>query len=66
MFCVEIQKQHQLKENGSLPIAEQEQTGINFISNHVNLSTSGNDVWEIDARCLRYEKKIASGSFSNL
>ncbi|XP_061361259.1 serine/threonine-protein kinase STY46-like [Gastrolobium bilobum] len=61
-----LENQPQLKENGSLPTAEQEQTMMNFISGHVNLPTCGNDVWKIDARCLRYEKKIASGSFSDL
>ncbi|XP_027904581.1 serine/threonine-protein kinase STY46-like isoform X1 [Vigna unguiculata] len=54
-----IQKlqQHQLKENGSVPTtsttAKQEQTGMNFI-------------WRIDAGCLRFEKKIASGPLSDL
>ncbi|CAJ1973163.1 unnamed protein product [Sphenostylis stenocarpa] len=53
-----IQKlqQHQLKENGSLTTsttAKQVQTGMNFIR-------------RIDAGCLSYEKKIASGPFSDL
>ena len=64
MFWVEIQKQPLLKENGTIPTAEQEETGINFISSHVNFPNRGNDIW--DARWLRYEKKIASGSFSDL
>jgi len=45
-----------LKENGNLPAsttAKQEQTGMNFI-------------WRIDAGCVRYEKQIASGPFSDL
>jgi len=46
-----------LKENGSVPTtsttAKQEQTGMNFI-------------WRIDAGCLRFEKKIASGPLSDL
>ncbi|KAK7283439.1 hypothetical protein RIF29_12955 [Crotalaria pallida] len=69
VLAKKIQKlkwQHQLKENGSLPTAEQEQTVIDLISNHVNLPACGNDVREIDARCLRFEMKIASGSFSDL
>ncbi|TKY75293.1 Serine/threonine-protein kinase HT1 [Spatholobus suberectus] len=50
-----IQKlqQLQLKENGSLPTAKQEQTGMNFM-------------WRIGAGCLRYKEKIASGPFSDL
>lgn len=64
MFWLEIQKQLWLKGSGSLPMEKQEQTGINF--SHVNLPISGNNVWEIDASCLRYEKQIASGSFVDL
>ncbi|KHN33825.1 Putative serine/threonine-protein kinase [Glycine soja] len=52
-FWVEIWKQPQLKKNGSLPTAKQEQTRMNFI-------------WRIGAGCLRYENKIASGPFSDL
>ncbi|XP_068482388.1 serine/threonine-protein kinase STY46-like isoform X7 [Phaseolus vulgaris] len=57
LFLVEkFRKQHQLKENGSIPTsttAKQEQTRMNFI-------------WRIDAGCMRYENKIASGPFSDL
>ncbi|RDX70224.1 Serine/threonine-protein kinase STY46, partial [Mucuna pruriens] len=53
VFWVEIRKQLQLKENGSLPTAKQEQTGMNFI-------------WRIGPGCLTYDKKIASGPFSDL
>ncbi|XP_029127866.1 serine/threonine-protein kinase STY46 isoform X2 [Cajanus cajan] len=49
----DIWKQLQLKENGSLITAKQEQTRMNFI-------------WRIGAGCLRYEKIIASGPFSDL
>ncbi|KAK7409886.1 hypothetical protein VNO78_00269 [Psophocarpus tetragonolobus] len=50
-----IQKlqQLQLKENASLSTAKQEQIGMNFI-------------WRIGSGCLRYEKIIASGPFSDL
>nr|WIL59790.1 nodulation protein [Melilotus officinalis] len=50
----------------SLPKERPEKIGINYISNHVNKPVSRNYVWEIDACCLRYEKKIASGSVSDL
>ncbi|KAL2346204.1 hypothetical protein Fmac_000204 [Flemingia macrophylla] len=49
----EIRKQPQLKENGRLLTAKQEQTRMNFI-------------WRIDAGSLRYEKLISSGPFSDL
>ncbi|XP_054797362.1 serine/threonine-protein kinase STY17-like [Prosopis cineraria] len=32
----------------------------------MNLPLSGSAAWEIDASCLKYERKIASGPFSNL
>ncbi|XP_019464993.1 PREDICTED: serine/threonine-protein kinase STY46-like isoform X3 [Lupinus angustifolius] len=56
-------EQHWLKES-SVPIKKLEKTGINF--KHENLSIGGNNAWEIDASCLRYVKKIASGSFSDV
>ncbi|KAK7283770.1 hypothetical protein RIF29_13516 [Crotalaria pallida] len=59
-----LEKQHWLKERNSLPMKKLEQTGINF--NYVNLSSRGNNALEIDASCLRYEKQIASGSFSDV
>ncbi|MED6106355.1 hypothetical protein PIB30_004130 [Stylosanthes scabra] len=59
-----LEEQLQLKENGTIPTAEQGNNGFKFISSHVNFATNGNDVW--DERCLRCEKKIASGSFSDL
>ncbi|KAE9620955.1 putative dual-specificity kinase TKL-Pl-4 family [Lupinus albus] len=56
--------EHWLKERSSPPMKKLEQTEINF--KHVNLSISGNNAREIDASCLRYVKKIASGSFSDV
>lgn len=65
MFSVEIQKQPLVEEIGN-QTARLEQTGINFVSNNVDLPVCGNATWEIDARCLKYERKIASGSFFDL
>ncbi|AES59821.2 ACT-like tyrosine kinase family protein [Medicago truncatula] len=50
----------------SLPKERPEKIGMNYIFNHVNKPISRNDVWEIEASCLKYEKKIASGSVSDL
>ncbi|CAJ2675812.1 unnamed protein product [Trifolium pratense] len=50
----------------SLPKEKPEKIWMNYISNHVNKPISRNYVWEIDASCLRYEKKIGSGSVSDL
>ncbi|GAU12232.1 hypothetical protein TSUD_01990 [Trifolium subterraneum] len=49
-----------------LPKEKPEKILMNYISNHVNKPISRNYVWEIDASCLRYEKKIGSGSVSDL
>ncbi|KAG6704713.1 hypothetical protein I3842_07G146200 [Carya illinoinensis] len=50
-----------------VPVAEeQEQAGIKFISNYVNMSTDGINDWEIDTSKLQYETKIASVSFCDL
>ncbi|KAI4317000.1 hypothetical protein L6164_024915 [Bauhinia variegata] len=57
------EKETPLEESSNLPTAVQEQTGINYICNYIN---RGNDIWEVDTSCLKYEIKIASGSFSDL
>ncbi|KAK4746630.1 hypothetical protein SAY87_025667 [Trapa incisa] len=33
---------------------------------HVSIPTDGTDVWELDPRCLKFGKKVASGSYSDL
>ncbi|XP_008221195.1 PREDICTED: serine/threonine-protein kinase STY46-like isoform X2 [Prunus mume] len=47
------------------PIPEQE-TGMIFTNGHVSSLNKEKDIWEIDATLLRYEKKIASGSYGDL
>ncbi|XP_041018900.1 serine/threonine-protein kinase STY17-like isoform X2 [Juglans microcarpa x Juglans regia] len=60
-------EKHPLLKFHCVPAAEeQEQTGIKFIPNYVNMSTDGINGWEIDTRQLKYEKKIASVSFCDL
>ncbi|XP_020535437.1 serine/threonine-protein kinase STY8 isoform X2 [Jatropha curcas] len=55
------------KSNVIYPVLEQEQKGmINFISNHVIVPADQTDVWEIDVGLLKYENKIASGSYGDL
>ncbi|KAL6295508.1 hypothetical protein ACE6H2_003650 [Prunus campanulata] len=46
------------------PVPEQE-TGMMF-TGHVSSLNEEKDIWEIDATLLRYEKKIASGSYGDL
>ncbi|KAM3758767.1 hypothetical protein ACB098_01G070200 [Castanea mollissima] len=51
----------------SVPSAgKQNQSGIKFISNYVNVPSNGIDVGEIDPCSLAYEKKIVSVSFCDL
>ncbi|XP_020410764.1 serine/threonine-protein kinase STY46 isoform X2 [Prunus persica] len=47
------------------PVPEQE-TGMMFTNGHVSSLNEEKDIWEIDATLLRYEKKIASGSYGDL
>ncbi|XP_028765905.1 serine/threonine-protein kinase STY46-like isoform X2 [Neltuma alba] len=67
MLTKKIQKLEQpsFKKIGS-QTAQQEQMRINFISNDVNLPFCGSVAWEIDASCLKYESKIASGPFFDM
>lgn len=37
-----------------------------LIQSHINLTIDGADVWEIDATLLKFENKIASGSYGDL
>ncbi|KAJ6998896.1 serine/threonine-protein kinaseY8-like isoform X1 [Populus alba x Populus x berolinensis] len=48
------------------PVAKQDQIGISLVSNLMNVPADSIDVWEIDARLLIYEKKIANGSSGDL
>ncbi|KAM0972662.1 hypothetical protein ACFX13_016350 [Malus domestica] len=43
-----------------------QETGMEFINDHVSTLNEEKDVWEIDASMLRYEEKIASGSNGDL
>ncbi|XP_056177144.1 serine/threonine-protein kinase STY46-like [Syzygium oleosum] len=63
---LKIEKHPQLKCNGSSDTDKQKQNGIKSNHNHVNVSSEGKDVWEIDVNMLSFEKKIASGSYAEL
>ncbi|EOY15151.1 hypothetical protein QUC31_000393 [Theobroma cacao] len=45
---------------------ELKQTGNKLASSHVNIPSGGNGVWEIDTSLLKYESKLASGSYGDL
>lgn len=54
-------KQHSLST-----INELGQTGSESINGYLKIPTDGTDVWEIDASLLKFENKVASGSFGDL
>ncbi|RZC66817.1 hypothetical protein C5167_010504 [Papaver somniferum] len=47
-------------------IDNHEQSGSEQTSDHVKIPTDGTDVWEIDAAQLKFENKVASGSYGDL
>ncbi|XP_024922183.1 serine/threonine-protein kinase STY8 isoform X2 [Ziziphus jujuba] len=60
-----IEKHSRLNYQAISPVGEQEH-GVQFIHNHLNIPPDENDLWEIDASLLKYEKRIASGSSGDL
>lgn len=45
---------------------EQEQTPTEAKEDHVSIPNDGTDVWEIDPRYLKFENKVAAGSYGDL
>lgn len=41
-------------------------SGEESLPAHVQIPTDGTDVWEIDFRLLKFESKVASGSYGDL
>ncbi|CAK7329436.1 unnamed protein product [Dovyalis caffra] len=50
----------------SSPTSDHEQSRINYDLDHVAIPNDGTDVWEIDPKHLKFENKIASGSYGDL
>lgn len=48
------------------PLGEHEQIEIISEPDHVTIPSDGTDVWEIDPQVLKFEKKVASGSYGDL
>lgn len=48
------------------PLPEHEQIEIKRESDHLTIPNDGTDVWEIDPQFLKFESKIASGSYGDL
>ncbi|KAG5526854.1 hypothetical protein RHGRI_032946 [Rhododendron griersonianum] len=50
----------------SSPMVELEQTRIKHGSDHLTIPNDGTDVWEIDPQLVKFETKVASGSYGDL
>ncbi|XP_048233994.1 serine/threonine-protein kinase STY46 [Ricinus communis] len=48
------------------PSSEHKQTKIKCDPDHVTIPNDGTDVWEIDPKNLKFENKVASGSYGDL
>ncbi|XP_043713574.1 serine/threonine-protein kinase STY46-like isoform X2 [Telopea speciosissima] len=60
------EKQSWLRPHTLSSVSQHGQTGCDPISDHVKIPTDGTDVWEIDIRLLKFENKVASGSYGDL
>lgn len=48
------------------PLGEREKMEMKCESDHLKIPTDGTDVWEIDPQFLKFESKVASGSYGDL
>lgn len=48
------------------PLGEHEQIEIISEPDHLTIPSDGTDVWEIDPQVLKFENKVASGSYGDL
>ncbi|OMO80028.1 hypothetical protein CCACVL1_13213 [Corchorus capsularis] len=63
---LKIEKQSWLKQHSFSPTRDYKETGTNGDQNYVAIPNDGTDVWEIDPRQLKFENKVASGSYGDL
>ncbi|XVE69660.1 hypothetical protein DITRI_Ditri10aG0008500 [Diplodiscus trichospermus] len=61
-----VEKHSWLKSHVIYHVREPEQTGNKLVSSNVSIPAGGNDVGEIDSSLLKYERKLASGSYGDL
>ncbi|GFY94541.1 ACT-like protein tyrosine kinase family protein [Actinidia rufa] len=65
-WTVAVQKQSWPNHCLLSSLAEPKQTGIKQEPNHLTIPNDGTDVWEIDPQLLKFETKVASGSYGDL
>ncbi|KAL2936994.1 Serine/threonine-protein kinase STY46 [Bienertia sinuspersici] len=63
---IRIENSSWRSQQSSSPMDEQEQTPSEAKEDHVSIPTDGTDVWEIDPRYLKFENKVAAGSYGDL
>lgn len=61
-----LQKKSLSNHESLASVNDQGETQVESKSNHVKIPTDETDVWEIDVRMLKFEKKVASGSYGDL
>ncbi|XP_020517236.1 serine/threonine-protein kinase STY46 isoform X2 [Amborella trichopoda] len=61
-----IEKQAWSQPYSLTSVPENVQTNGNPVIEHVKIPNDGTDVWEIDVRLLKFENKVASGSYGDL
>ncbi|KAK8360428.1 hypothetical protein V6Z12_A04G163600 [Gossypium hirsutum] len=63
---LKIEKQSWLKQHSFSPTRDYGEVGTSGDQNYVAIPNDGIDVWEIDPRQLKFETKVASGSYGDL
>ncbi|XP_022748522.1 serine/threonine-protein kinase STY46-like isoform X5 [Durio zibethinus] len=63
---LKLEKQSWLKQHSFSPTMDYDETRTIGDQNYVAIPNDGTDVWEIDPRHLKFENKVASGSYGDL
>ncbi|XP_073037296.1 serine/threonine-protein kinase STY46-like [Primulina eburnea] len=63
---LKFEKNSWLIPQSSPPLGERQKMEIKSESDHLEIPTDGTDVWEIDPQFLKFESKVASGSYGDL
>lgn len=63
---LKLEKQSWPNHHSLSPVREHEQPGMNCKLDHVAIPNDGTDVWEIDDKHLKFDHRIASGSYGDL
>lgn len=64
-FCL-MQKNSWPNTHPLPSLSEHDPIVIKSESDHLTIPSDGTDVWEIDPQLLKFESKIASGSYGDL